>query len=362
MIFETPVVYAVGNTYQIMFYLNVDAYASVTIGTQTFDDAVCGNMRSLPGMRRITVPMETLDTAKAYSLRIERIEARLKYRTRSLGVETYRFEFHPVPKDDARAYMIGDAHGDLDGAVSAAQAYGSFDFLIVNGDIGETADETQALSAYRLAVMLTGGTKPVVYARGNHENRGAAAELLPDFIPLRDGCTYYTFRLGSVWGIVLDCGEDKEDDHVEYGGSARFHDFRLRETAYLQTVIADAQKEFRAPGVAHRLCVVHADFPFVQEPLFDTERALYQVWCDLLGEMEVELMAMAHTHRYCYALPGDPALRLKTPCPALIGTCKNETTVGGTGLLFGKSGVEYRFTANEAWMSESFMRCKGEPL
>ncbi len=294
MMLETPVVYAVGTTYQIMFYVSVPAFTWIRIGAQTFDDAVCGMMRSIPGMRRISVPQELLHAAGGYSVVLQVIEERLSYHTKTLRVASFDYAFAPVPNEQPRAYMLGDAHGDLEGAYRAAKAFGDFDFLIVNGDIDECKNEKRLLSAYRLAGRLTGGGKPVVYARGNHENRGQLAELLPAYIPLRDGCTYYTFRLGGIWGIVLDCGEDKPDDHEEYGGYARFHNFRLQETTFLRQVLENAEREFAAPGVTCRICVVHTQFPCEQEPEFDIERELFQVWCDLLAEMRVELIVSAH--------------------------------------------------------------------
>ena len=246
-----------------------------------------------------------------------------------------------------RAYMIGDAHGNIDGAIKAAKQSGAFDFLIVNGDIGESADEAQMLQTHELASRLTGGSKPVVYARGNHENRGAAAEVLPQYIPLRDGCTYYTFRLGGIWGIVLDCGEDKTDDHPEYGGAARFHDFRLRQTVYLRQVIAAADTEFGAADVTHRICVVHTQFPRTQEPLFDIERELYQIWCDLLDEMGVELILSAHMHCYQYLLPGDSDLRLQTHCPLLIGTWNGAGVIGGSSVVFEEENIRIVCKTND---------------
>ena len=60
---------------------------------------------------------------------------------------------------------------------------------------------------------------------------------------LDQGNTYYTFRIGSVWGMFLDCGEDKLDSHEEYGGTVCFHRFRERETAFIKDVIARSGEE-----------------------------------------------------------------------------------------------------------------------
>lgn len=45
--------------------------------------------------------------------------------------------------------------------------------------------------------------------RGNHENRGAYAQHWLDYFPTPTGETYYTFRRGPAFFIVLDGCEDK---------------------------------------------------------------------------------------------------------------------------------------------------------
>lgn len=48
-------------------------------------------------------------------------------------------------------------------------------------------------------------------------------------MPGDDGRSYYTFKVGCIWGILVDTGEDKEDSHAEYGGIICCHDFRLEQ-------------------------------------------------------------------------------------------------------------------------------------
>ena len=109
-------------------------------------------------------------------------------------------------------------------------------------------------------------------------------------------------------------------------------------------MIANAKAEFDAPDVTHRICVVHADFPRVQEPPFDIERALYQSWCNLLSEMRVEVIAAAHLPRSQILHPGDIDLRLSVPCPLVVGTEKKNDRIGGTGFTFSPDGIETQFT------------------
>lgn len=66
-----------------------------------------------------------------------------------------------------------------------------------------------------------------------------------DFLIL-NGDSYYTFRLGKIWGMALDCGEDKMDKDPEYGSTICCHAFRQQETAFIRQVIADARTAYEA--------------------------------------------------------------------------------------------------------------------
>ena len=348
MFSKTPVIYAVGTDYQFFFYLSRSAYAWIKVGDQVFEDTVCGNMRSLSGMRRLTVPQKLLNEAGSYTLCVEPVRDRKCYWTERLGVRERCYSFHPVPTEgEIRAYMIGDVHGDLNRGLTAAKNFGAFDFLIVNGDINESANIRRFELAHNLAAELCKGEYPVVYARGNHENRGAAAELMASYIPLRDGCTYYSFRLGSIWGVVLDCGEDKNDDHPEYGGYARFHKYREEETRYLQQLISRAESEFDAPDVMRRICVVHTPFACKESPEFDIEPEIFRTWCDLLEQMHIDVLLSAHRHCYQFLYPGDRDLRFSIPCPLVVGAANNKEYIGGSGILFTPEKTVIKFTASD---------------
>lgn len=62
---------------------------------------------------------------------------------------------------------------------------------------------------------ISGGEKPVIYVRGNHETRGAFASELPEYLGLES--LYYFTRYGDYSFLVLNSNEDKEDTHEEYG-------------------------------------------------------------------------------------------------------------------------------------------------
>lgn len=344
----TPAVFALGKDYQITFYAAKNSYASVIIDGTEYPDEICGNMRSAPGMRRVTVPQSVLDAAKRYTVRFRLIEERLPYYTKIVGESEREYEFFPVPDDrPIRAYMIADAHGEYVRPILSQKTFGEIDFFIANGDITDYLGDARSFAnTYELAAAMTGGTKPVVCARGNHENRGAAAETYPDNLPTRGGATYYTFRLGSIWGLVLDCGEDKDDSDPEFGGSARHHDFRVRETAYVESVIANAASEYAEEGVEHRVVIVHAPFMYTMGGKYDVEPEIYGKWNGYLSDVGADIVLSGHFHYYLCTRPGDPKFRFDPPCTVSVGSERYNEYYGGAGYIFGDGGIDVKYTTS----------------
>ena len=92
--------------------------------------------------------------------------------------------------------------------MAAAKAFGDIDFLILNGDLPDHSGDIKNFTAiHRIVAEITDGEKPVVFSCGNNGMRGIYAENIEEHTPTDKGNSYYTFRLGSIWGMVLDCGE-----------------------------------------------------------------------------------------------------------------------------------------------------------
>ena len=146
---------------------------------------------------------------------------------------------------DVKAYHIADAHNHVEEPVAAAEnfikKYGPIDFLILNGDIPDHSGRIENfINIYEIVSELTHGNIPTVFSRGNHDTRGIFAEKIVDHTPCQDGHSYYSFRLGNIWGLVLDCGEDKVDSHPEYGNTVCCHAFRKQETRFIRKIIENA--------------------------------------------------------------------------------------------------------------------------
>lgn len=345
MLKTAPAVFAVGENYQIMVSVTAPSLFSVQVGEKTYYDAANGIMRSQSPLHRVTVPMAALDAARGYTVCVRPLVERKPYFTETAPMAEIPFAFTPVPHGRVRAYHIADAHNRVETAVKAAEAFGDIDFLILNGDvIDHSGDPSKFDNIYAIAAALTGGHKPVVFLRGNHDMRGNFAEQFAAYTPSENGNTYYTFRLGDIWGLVLDCGEDKDDGHAEYGHTVACHDFRLQQTAFLKEEIAKA--DFAAPTVKTRLVVVHNPFTHRLSPPFDIEEEVFGEWARLIRtHIRPHAYVCGHLHELSVYPAGSAFDDRGQGCPVIIGAKPGEDAYfAGCGLVIDGEKLTAQFT------------------
>lgn len=318
-----PTVFAMKNTYQIFMPFSCEVIVWVRVGENTYYDESNGILRSGTNMHRVEVPMEELDRERQYTVIYRKMIERKPYFPTSEDEVALTFDFRPVTGDPIRIYHVSDAHNLVKSPVAAGQFFGDdLDLLVLNGDIPNHSGRVENFNAVcEIASGITGGSRPVVFSRGNHDTRGICAEKFSEYTPTDGGKTYYTFRAGNVWGMVLDCGEDKPDTNAEYGNTVCFHQFRLRETQFIRDVIRRADEEYNAPGVEHRIVICHIAFTMIYHPPFDIEQELYGEWCRLLREhVKPELMLFGHNHATQVLPVGGPLDHQGQPCTAVIGS------------------------------------------
>jgi len=314
-----PSVFAVENDYQILMLTEKPILASIIVDGKTYYNDACGVRRSDTPVQRITVPQAVLDAAGSYILEVSEIIERKPYWPEIKTSEQYTYTFHPLTKtEDIVLYHIADVHGFVDYAVAAAQAaVKAPDVLVFNGDIPNhcgNLDEMQTL--LRVASAIGEGTLPCVCARGNHDLRGEFAEHYVDYLPTRHGLTYFTFRLGCLWGVVLDCGEDKPDEHDVYRGIICCHTFREKQTEFLKTVSG-----YDDPDVKYRLVISHNPFTYTPSAPFNIEIPLFTEWATILKErVKPHLMLCGHTHTLEVAEVGGKLDNKGQPCPIIIAS------------------------------------------
>lgn len=319
-----PAVFAVGNDYQIMVMTKSDLVFWVTVGDKSYYDHSNGILRSSTRIHKVTIPMKALDAAKEYTVNYRKIIDRKPYFPELEEVESETYSFRPLDfSKPVNMYHIADAHGDGIYTTAAGSYFGDeLDLLILNGDIpNHSGDIANFNLIYELCDRLTHGNVPCVFSRGNHDTRGFYAENIAEYTPTRNGCSYFSFRLGKLWGIVIDTGEDKPDTNAEYGGTICCHAFREEETAYIEGIVENADKEYNAEGVEYRFVISHTPFAYTDNPPFDIEQDTYKYWLKLLKEeIKPQVMICGHMHKLSVSHIGGEYDSKGQSCPVVIAS------------------------------------------
>lgn len=287
-----PVVYAVEDTYQIVFSTNHSATAWVEIGGERYYDLFAGSMKSEDTVHKIVVPQEKLDEAKSYSIHAEKMIYRGPFGGFKGKEISKSYNFRPVNSSDGLVYYtITDAHHARKGAVESALSVENLDFLVILGDsVGMTEYEKDVQFSNLLAFDVTKGEIPVVYARGNHEIKGDYAEYLHKYVGSKNGSFYYWFTLSDVFGITLDLGEDHDEGWWEYYGTDKFELYRDEQTEFLEKLVEEKPYE----GYNYTLVACHIPIQFInsRKDHVDVKTA----WTELLNQISPDLAVYGHQH------------------------------------------------------------------
>lgn len=363
----TPAVFVVGNEYQIMVPVKAECLMWVKVGEENFYDESNGVIRSKTDIHRMRVPAKVLDKAGKYTICYRKIIERKAYFTESEDEVQIEFDFYPVKAGKTVAYQIADAHDTTDTPIASfkkfEEIYGKIDLFILNGDTPKDSGKIESLDTiYILAEAVTKGTIPVIFTRGNHDMRGAYAEKIAECTPSENGRCYFTFKTGDIFGIVLDCGEDKEDSRPGYGHTICCHDFRVRETKYLEEILESKKDEYNAEDVKHKLIFCHVPFTRKREEPFDIEEDIYAHWGEILKEkFTPEAMLCGHTHKFDIFYPGDEDDVFGHPCPVVTGSkvIFDENIYaeyyGGAGFIFEDGKITVIFNDSEKILEEKVL-------
>ena len=171
----------------------------------------------------------------------------------------------------------------------------NIDFLAHGGDAFGTVDnEEELFSVFLRPITERLKNKPLVFVRGNHDLRGSFARNLYDYLPTGSGEFYYTFDAGPVHFMVLDTGEDKDDDTNVYSGLNRTEPYRELEFDWLLDHVRTNQRIKEAP---FRIILMHA-------PNWGWVDGQNDKWTDLANRAGVDLVVAGHHHRYSWTPAG----------------------------------------------------------
>ena len=183
-----------------------------------------------------------------------------------------------------------------------------YDFVVFNGDcVDDPASHDQATAFIsELTEGVRGDCIPTFFMRGNHEIRNAYSIGLRDHFDYVGDKTYGSFNWGDTRIVMLDCGEDKTDDHWVYYDLNDFTQLRNEQVGFLKKELA--AKEFKK--AKKRILLHHI-------PLYgnDGKNLCTELWTKLLEKAPFDICLNAHTHKYAYHPKGE----LGNHFPVVIG-------------------------------------------
>jgi len=228
------------------------------------------------------------------------------------------YKFTTPSKDDKRFTFLAfnDLHNIPQFIEGVVKNEKDFDFAVFNGDIlTDINDETDfAKKIFSPLSSYFAKEKPFYLVRGNHETRGAAARKLYKYTDTPDGKYYYAFTRGNTFFIMLDCGEDKPDNHKGYFGLADYDNYRAEEAKWLEDVV----KSEKFKKAKFRIASIH--MPVYKNPGKDDgeNHGIYECsakFGTILNKAGIDLLLCGHTHKYEIIKPGKETNKF----PVIVG-------------------------------------------
>lgn len=306
----------VNNGMTIVWETTIPAYSWVEYGTDTLNLKqkrliIDGQAEFNESIHKIR--LEGLTSGQTYYYRVCSQEI-LQYKAYSKKFghtaksEFYSFTMPDAETDSFTAVIFNDLHQrpNVFQALLKQVEKVDYDFVVFNGDcIDDPANHDQATRFIKLLTEgVHGDRTPTLFIRGNHEIRNAYSIGLRKHFDYVGGKTYGAFNWGDTRIVMLDCGEDKTDDHKEYSGLNDFTQLRHEQVGFLQEELQS--KAFKKAD--KRILIHHI-------PLYGCDNLCWNLWEPLLRKAPFDVSINAHTHRFAYHPKGS----LKNNYPVVIG-------------------------------------------
>ena len=306
----------VNNGMTLVWETTIPAYSWVEYGTDTLNLKqkrliIDGQAEFNESIHKIR--LEDLISGQTYYYRVCSQEI-LQYKAYSKKFghiaksEFYSFTMPDAETDSFTAVIFNDLHQrpNVFQALLKQVEKVDYDFVVFNGDcIDDPANHDQATRFIKLLTEgVHGDRTPTLFIRGNHEIRNAYSIGLRKHFDYVGGKTYGAFNWGDTRIVMLDCGEDKTDDHKEYSGLNDFTQLRHEQVGFLQEELQS--KAFKKAD--KRILIHHI-------PLYGCDNLCWNLWEPLLRKAPFHVSINAHTHRFAYHPEGS----LKNNYPVVIG-------------------------------------------
>ncbi len=328
----------------VMWITNVPCRSWIEFGTDSI------NMQRV----RTFAEGEAIANNKINRIRLENLKPATRYYYRAVSQEItlyqpYRKEFGDTVRTPVYSFTTWDDNKTNFTAViynDIHDKYALFDKLreqvkdvkcdvvIYNGDcIADVQSESNAIrSISYYNERMDGAEIPSIFIRGNHETRGAYSMFLWNLLDKKGGThSYGAFNMGDTRFVILDCGEDKPDDHWVYYDMNDFTHYRIDQAEFLKKEIVS--DDFNK--ASKRVLIHH--IPIYGKNL-DKYTPCKDLWEPILSKAKFDISLNAHTHRHEYI----PAGKDKNIYPVVIGGGNNEKSA--TVSILRKTGSQMTLT------------------
>ena len=299
-----PVVFDTGDGFSVVWCTNVTTigYLEYSYGGEDYKvyDAEDGKYRADKRVHSVRVPYEHL-YGNDYTVSVAKV---LKNASRFSEVgevvtsKSYTFA-EKVTGDELKLLSLTDWHEKVDKLYAVAEGQ-EYDVLLMMGDAINYVNEFDDIlnNIVIPGGKLTGGVKPVLFARGNHEVRGKYAGEIRSVLGLDE--YYYTATYGEVNFIVFDGADDKADDDPQNGILTVCEAYREEELA--------AMEALPVLSSGYNICLCHIPYYAIGKDAEDAppphaaeQRARFTA---ILEKQNVKLEISGHEH-YLEYVEGD---------------------------------------------------------
>lgn len=237
-------------------------------------------------------------------------------------------------KTDFTAIIFNDLHSNHPLFDKLLQLVKNIPYNIVffNGDClpDVQTEESAVRSISHYSRGIGADSIPSVYVRGNHETRGAYSPFLWNLLGMMSDHPYGAFNIGDTRFVLLDCGEDKPDNHWVYYGLNDFTQFRKDQAEFLKKEIAsNAFKSAVKRVLIHHIPVYGSD---------DEYNPCLEYWGGILAKAPFNISLNAHIHSFNYIPKG----KVGNNFPVMIGGGNDERSA--TVSILRKQGNQMTLT------------------
>lgn len=205
---------------------------------------------------------------------------------------------------------VNDMHeGDAQLRELFKDAKDKYDFVMFNGDMTSSIDSINAPVTNYLASSseLFASSTPLYISRGNHEYRGNFALDWYNYMDNPTGKTYYTFKYGKFFFIVLDSGEDKCDSDIRNMDVMITLQYMQEEAQWLKKVVAS--DDFK--NAETRIVFSHIQ---PDPKSWYGNATVSKIFVPILNKAGIDLMLCGHIHQYKYYKAGTTNAKFPVVC------------------------------------------------